>query len=110
MGLRIEEQLGVHHVVRVRAGEVRHREGVEIAAVAKDVAAGVVEVEERLEVGKMVGGTDRVDRRIRQLDPMLGREAEHHLGLQRALDVEVELDLGEPLDQLRASGVDVHRC
>ena len=33
-------------------------------------------------------------------------EAEHHLGLERALDVEVELDLGEAADQEVAGGVD----
>ena len=46
--------------------EVRHRERVEVAAVAQHVAAGVVEVEERLQVVERVRGAHRLDRGVRQ--------------------------------------------
>ena len=108
VGLRIEEQLRVDDVVGVRAREVRHREGVEVAAVAQDGAAGVVEVEERLEVAEGVRGADRLHRRVGQGEAMLRREGEHQLGLERALDVQVELDLRQAADQALASGIDVH--
>jgi hypothetical protein len=108
VGLRIEEQLGVHHVVGVRAGEVRHRERVEVAAVAEHGAAGVVEVEKRLQIVEVVGGAHRGDRGVRQRDAVLAGQAEHHLGLERALDVKMQLDLGEALDQARAGGIDRH--
>ena len=106
--LRIEEQLGVHDAVGVRAGEVRHRERVEVAAVAQHVAARVIEVEERLEVVEVVRGAYRFDRRVGQRDAVLGREAEHHLGLERALDVKVQLDLGQAADQVFAGGIQRH--
>ncbi len=94
MGLRVEEQLGVDDAVRARAGEVGHCQRCKIAAVAEHRAAGVVEVEERLQVGKLVRGADFVDRGIGQGDRVLLREREHQLGLERALDVQVQLDLG----------------
>ena len=105
MRLRIEEQLRVDHPIGVRAREVRHRERVKIGAIAKHVAAGVIEVEKRLQVVERVGGAECLDRRIRQLDPVLAGEREHHLGLERALDVEVELDLGQAADQAVACRV-----
>jgi hypothetical protein len=104
VGLRVEEQLGVDHAVGVRAREVRHRERVEVAAVAQDVAAGVVEIEERLQVVERVGGADRLDRGVRERHAVLGRQAEHHLRLEGALDVEVELHLREAADQPLAGG------
>ena len=73
VGLRIEEQLGVDDVVGVRAREVRHRERVEVAAIAQHVAAGVVEVEERLQVVKRVRRAHRLDGRVRELDAVLAR-------------------------------------
>src|SRR5262249_44207505 len=106
VGLRVEEQLGVDDVVGVRAREVGHREGVEVAPVAQNAAAGVVEIEERLEVGELVGGTDGVDGGVGQADAVFWRETEHHLGFERALDVEVELDLGQAADEAVAGGVD----
>ncbi len=104
--LRIEEQLGVDDVVRVRACEVRHRERVEVAAIAEDGAARVIEIEERLEVVEVVGGADRLDRGVRQRHAVLAGEGEHHLGLERAFDMEVQLDLRKLLDQPRARGIE----
>src|SRR5262249_21336181 len=69
-------------------------------------APGVVEVEERLEVRELVSGADIGHRAVGQGDAVFCRETEHHLGLEGALDVEVELDLGEAADQPVAGRVD----
>jgi len=108
VSLRIEEQLGVDHAIGVRAREVRHRERVEVAAIAQHVAAGVVEIEERLQVVEVVRGAHRVDRGVRQRDAVLAGEAEHHLWLERALDVEVQLHLREPANETFTLGIESH--
>ena len=94
VGLRIEEQLGVDDPIGRGALEVRGGERAKVVAIAEHVAAGVVEIEERLEVAELVGGADLVDRGVRELRTVLLGEREHQLGLERALDMQVKLDLG----------------
>ena len=55
--------------------------------------AGVVDVEEALQVGELVRRAQRLDRRPGERDPVAPREPEHELGLERALDVQVQLGL-----------------
>src|SRR5882672_4566339 len=99
MRLRIEEDLGVHDAVGAGALEVGLRHRVEVLLVAQHGRPGVVEIEERLQIVEGVGAPQRVDRRILQVDAMLAREGEHHLGLERALDVQVQLGLRDAADE-----------
>jgi hypothetical protein len=108
VALRIEEQLGVHDVVGRGALEVRARELGKVGAVAEHRAAGVVEVEERLQVGELVRGAHLVDGSIRQLRGVLLRQPEHELRLERALDVEVQLDLRQPGNQAEPARIQRH--
>ena len=73
--------------------------------------ARVVDVEERLQVGEHVGARCTAsDVGVRQRDAVAPGELEHQLGLERALDVEVQLGLGQhgrldhALDPPTASG------
>jgi hypothetical protein len=104
VGLRVEEQLGVDDAIGVGPREVRDRQVVEVLGVAQHVAAGVVDVEERLQVGELVGAAQRLDRPPAEIDAVAGRLGQHHLGLERALDVQVQLDLGQRGDQALERG------
>src|SRR5688572_29082680 len=69
VALGIEEDLGMAHRIVGGPVEVGSHEVVEVIGGAKDLAAVVVNVEERLEVGESVGGMDLFDvlERERQL-------------------------------------------
>src|SRR5690606_22382336 len=55
----------------------------------------VVDVEERLQVGEPVGPLHGFHVAEGELDAVSGRQVEHQLRFERALDVDVELRLGE---------------
>src|SRR5262245_24118029 len=67
--------------------------------VTQHIGAGVVQVEEGLQVAGRVGAPQRVDRGVLQVDAMPAREGEDHLRLEGALDVEVELRLRDAADE-----------
>ena len=100
MALGIEEDLGVTHPIVGSPVEVGGHEVIEVIRGAEDLATLVVDVEERLEVAEPVGGMDLVDVLERQRQPVSGGEAEHHVRLQRALYVDMQLRLGKTGDQI----------
>ena len=55
----------------------------------------VVDVEKTLQIGEFVGGADVRDVFQAQLQLVSPGEREHQLGLERALDMKVELRLGQ---------------
>ncbi len=57
------------------AVEVRVGERAEVIAIAQHVAAGVVEVEERLQVAEAVRGAHLLDRAVRERDAVLAARA-----------------------------------
>jgi hypothetical protein len=57
----------------------------------------VVDVEEGLQIIKLVRGTHLLDRGKRQLDTILLGEREHQLRFECALDVDMQLGLGQTL-------------
>ena len=61
--LRVEEHLGVHHVVGRRAVEVGPGHVVEVLLLQQHAGAGVVDVQEALQVGEGVGAAQRLDAR-----------------------------------------------
>ena len=95
MGLRVEEHLGVDHALGGRPLEIGQGELVEVLLGDEHGAAGVVEVEEGLEVGEDVGLPHGFDVGVGQVDAVAVGQGEHHLRLERAFDVEVELGLGQ---------------
>jgi hypothetical protein len=72
---------------------------VEVALGAQHRRTGVTDVEEGLQVGERVRRPHLVDRRVRQGDPVAGGKREHHLRLERALDVDVQLGLRQGADE-----------
>src|SRR5580704_8408136 len=106
--LRVEEQLGMDDTVGGGACEIRAGELGEVGALAQDRTTRVIQIEKRLQIAEAIGGAHLVDSLIRELDAVVLRETEHQLGLERALDVEVELDLGQPGDQAGAARIQRH--
>ena len=99
VGLGIEEDLGVPDIVRRGAAEVGEGEVVEVLLRLQHGGPGVIDVEEVLQVGEGVGRAHRLDVREGDLDPVAPGEGEHLLRLQRALDVQVQLGLGQAGDE-----------
>ncbi len=97
--LRVEEHLGVHHVVGRGAFEIGPGHVVEILLLQQDAGAGVVDVEEALQVGERVGATQVFHARVGNRDAVALRQREDQLGLERALDVHVQLGLGHGAQQ-----------
>jgi hypothetical protein len=108
VGLRVEEDLGVDHVVGGGAAQVGRGHVVEVTLGAEHVAAGVIDVEERLQIGKVVGRAQGGNVRKRQLHPVALGEGEDVIRLERALDVEVQLDLGQTADEIGDRRCDRH--
>ena len=97
--LRIEEDFHMHHPVRVRAAQIRHSQGMEVCFIAQHVGAGVVQVEKRLQIGKVVRRAQGRDRWIFQGHAVLVRELERELRFKRTLDVQMQLGLGQGADK-----------
>jgi hypothetical protein len=108
VGLRVEEDLAVHDVVVRRALEVRPGHGVEVVLGDQHAGAGVVHVQEALQVREGVGRSQRLHAGVGQRDAVAPGQLEDQLGLQRALDVDVQLGLGrhaQQRQQVRAGNV-----
>jgi hypothetical protein len=95
VSLRVEEDLRVHHVVAAGPLQIRPRQVVEVLFLLQDSGARVVDLQKRLQVGKLVRRQGFLDGGVRQGHPVALAEREHQVGLERALDVYVELRLRE---------------
>jgi hypothetical protein len=93
--LRVEEHLGVAHPLRGRPAQVSQAELVEVAFGHEHGARAVIDVEERLQVAEAVGEAHALDVGVRQGDVVAPGHLEHELGLQRPLNVDVQLRLGD---------------
>ena len=98
--LRVKEDLHMDHALLMGTAKVGGGEGVEVGRVAQQVGAGVIDVQKRLQVGEPIRLPHRLDAGIRQRDAMFGRQFERHFRFQRTLDVQVQLRLGEPHDEI----------
>ena len=100
MRLRVEEDLRVADIVGVRAGQVRHRHVVEVLLGQQDTCAGVINVQERLQIGESVRLTQRFDRCVGKCHPIPLRQLKNQLGLERAFNVDVQFCLRHRLQQV----------
>ena len=82
VGLGVKEDLGMHHVVGMGTGKIGARHVEEILLGAQHHGAGVVDVEETLQVVKNVGLPKRLHTGIRQSDAIAPCQREDHFGLQ----------------------------
>ncbi len=99
VGLGVEEDLGVEDVLRPGLLEVGPRQVVEVLLRQQDAHPLVVLGEEGRQVVEVVGGPHLGGRGVRQVHPVAAGEDELELRLERPLDVEVELGLGDAGDE-----------
>ena len=94
VGLRVKEDFGVQHVVGMGPHQVGTGHVVEVLLGAQHLGACVVDVQEALQVVEHVGAAQRINIRVRKIHPVARGQREDEFGLQRALDVHVQLCLG----------------
>ncbi len=100
MSLRVEEDLDVHGSLRVGSVEIRPGQAVEVIRVPQHVGTRIVDVQKRLQIGELVGPPQILDGRVRQPHPVLGRQLKGELGLERALDMHVQLRFRQSSNKL----------
>src|SRR2546423_11548746 len=95
VGLWIEEDLGMAHALRDGPLQIRPGQVVEILLFEEHSAASVIDVQERLQVAEHVRPSNIFNRRVRQSDVISPCQLEHQLGLERPLDMQMQLRLRE---------------
>ncbi len=98
VGLGIEEGLGVDDVLLLALEQIGPGQVIEVLLGTQHVGAGVVEVEEFLQVAEVVGGAQGLDVRPGQGDAMALGQLEQQLGLQGAFQVQVQFGLGQGIE------------
>ena len=104
VALGAEEELRMQHAVGVRAAQVVARHVVEVLRRLQHAATVVVQVEEVLQVLEVVGGPQLLYRLPADGHAVAACQFDEALGFDRALDVHMELGLG----QARHEVADVH--
>ena len=104
MSLRIEEDLRVRHRVSRGAVEIGAGEVVKVFGRPQHSGALIVEVEEVLQIAEVVGRAHRLDAGEGDRKPVSPSQGEHHLRLETALDMDMQLGLRQAGDE----GVRVH--
>src|SRR5260370_23998127 len=77
VGLGIEEDLRVAHALGGGPREIRPGQVVEILLLEEHAAAGVIDVEERLQIAENVCATNLSDRSVREPDAIAPRQLAH---------------------------------
>ncbi|MNT06628.1 hypothetical protein D3C72_1413050 [compost metagenome] len=95
-------------VVGDGALDVVHGHVEEIFLGQQHAGAGVVDVQERLQVGKGVGGAQRLHAGVGQRHLVALGEPEDQFRLKRAFDMHMQFGLGGTADFVRQCGIDGH--
>src|SRR5436309_2486191 len=85
----------------MRLAKVRHREVVEVLLGDEDIHALVVDGQEGGKAVEVVRGAHLLDRGIWQSETVASSELKLQFGLERPLDVQVQLSLGHSRDKRR---------
>jgi len=88
------------HIVGMDAFEIRKGEIEEILLGDQHGHALIVNVEKVLQLPELIGAAQCLNRPEWQGDAVAPREREHQLGLEAALDVDVQLAFRQAADQL----------
>ena len=91
VGLKVTEHLGTHDARSRCPCEVGVGQFCEVRFRSQDLHVRVVEVEEVLQAAEGVAAAQVFDVAVRHRDPVAFREGEDELGLEGALQVQVEL-------------------
>src|SRR2546427_171076 len=78
--LRGEEDLGVANVVGGRPSQIGHGHIVEVTLPVQDGGPLVVNVEEGLQIGELIGPPQHIDRTVAKGHPVAPRDLKHQLG------------------------------
>jgi len=106
--LRVEEDLGVADVVGQGARHVGGGHVVKILLGQQHAGAGVVQIEERLQIVEGISGAHFLNRGVGQLDAVALGQREHQFGFERAFDVDVQFGFRAGGDAFCKSGGDRH--
>jgi len=99
--LRIEKQLGMHHMICGSTLEIRPGHVVKILLMQKHAGARIVNVQEALQIRESVGSTQGFDTVVGQRHLIALGQGKNHLGLQRPFDVDVQFGFGHGPQQCR---------
>ncbi|MNI33084.1 hypothetical protein D3C73_870120 [compost metagenome] len=99
VGLGIEEDFGVAHIVGGGALEIGEGQVLEILSRQQHGGARVIDVEKVLQVGEVIGRAHGLDAVIGDGDAVAPGQLEHQLGLEAAFDVEVQFGLRQAGDE-----------
>jgi len=95
VGLGVEEDLHMHHLVGGAAFQIGPGEVEEILLGDQHAGPQVVEIEKGLQAVKLIGGSQARHVGPGQGHPVALAKGKHQLGLQGALDMQVQLQLGQ---------------
>src|SRR5450830_514628 len=101
---KAQEQRGMHHVVGGGTLQVGPGHVVEILLFQQHAGAGVVDVEKALQIGEGIRPAQAVHIGVGQAHAIALGQGKDQLGLERALDVDVQLGLGHAAQQLGQAG------
>ena len=104
--LRVEEDLGIDHVLVTGPGQVGGRQIVEVRFGQQDAHALVVDLQKGRQIVEIVRGTHFLDGSVRQLDAVAPSETELQLRLEGSLHMDVELGLRHAFDESSHVGHD----
>ncbi len=102
--LRIEKNLGMAHVVGTGAHEICPGHVEKVLLLLQDAGAGVINVEERLQIGERIGCAQGLYRGVGQFDAVALGQLEDQFRFERSFDVDVQLGLGHGFDQFDQGG------
>ncbi len=97
--LRVEEHLDVADIVSMGPLQIGECQVVKVLLGDEHRHAPIVEVEKVLEVTELIGLPQRFNEFIGQLDSIPPRQCEHHLGLEAAFDVNMQLAFRQSRNQ-----------
>ena len=98
MGLRVEEDFGVDDVVLAAVGEIGGGQLVKILLVEQDRRRCVVNIEEGLQVVKIVSAAHGFHIRIGDGNAVAPCDGEHQFRLERAFDMDVQFGFRQGAD------------
>ena len=99
MTLRVEEHLDVAYVLRPHARQIGPSQIVEILHGPQDRHALVIEIQEVLQPAEAVGAAQGFNRIVGEANAVAFGERKHQLGLEAALDMDVEFGFRQLVDE-----------
>ena len=100
MGLRIEKYFRMHDIVFTATLKIRTGQIVKIRLVQQYAGTGIINIQKRLQIVKIISLPYRIDIFIRNRYVVALGDFKHQLRLERPFDMDVQLGFGQGLDKL----------